>query len=91
MPFEDEAKKAATITPEKVAMGIWPHAVGHYEDSETKPLVQVKTPNGTTYGIVASGLLGGFAFYLSWTNTPQDATSWSRPRLWWTHPIQSAR
>ena len=78
--IENEAKKV-TLTPEKVAMGVWPHAVGHFEVGRVEPITQVRTPNGTTYGVVVSGLLGGFDFYLVWTKTPQDATSWSRPRL----------
>jgi hypothetical protein len=79
--IEAEAKKV-TLTPEKVAMGVWPHAVGHFEVGRVEPLTQVRTPNGTTYGVVLSGILGGPGdFFLVWTKTPQDATSWSRPRL----------
>ena len=46
-----------------------------------KPLATAKTPDNTTYAIFSTMLFGGQDFVLTYTKTPDDPKSWTRPVL----------
>jgi hypothetical protein len=78
-----EAKvKATPLLPATVTLGLWPHPMWHFGDSETKAVVTAPTSDGTTYGIVGNDLLGDSNdLFLISSKTPNDRTSWTRPML----------
>jgi hypothetical protein len=78
-----EAKsKIIPVLPATVPLGVWPHPMQHFGDTEIKPIVSTKASDGTTYAIVNDDLLGDDTdLFLISTKTPADRTSWTRPIL----------
>jgi hypothetical protein len=78
----EKKAKQISLVPETVPLIGWPHPSFHWSDGEIKPLATIKTPDGMTYGIVQSSfLMGGDDLFLISTKTPDDKSSWSRPKL----------
>lgn len=73
--------RGQSIVPRTVPLGVWAHPSWHFADSKIAPLAQARTPEGRTYGIVVSFLLGAMEPFLISTAAPEDPTSWSRPLL----------
>jgi hypothetical protein len=70
------------LVPEVVSLGIWPNPTSHIADNDIKPITTTKTPEGTTYGVIrTSFIIGGLDFFLTSSKTPDDNSSWSRPKL----------
>ena len=59
----------------------WVLAAWHFGDGGFMPLAETTAPDGTTYIIVPGNLYGRFELFLLASKTPNDKTSWSRPRL----------
>lgn len=78
----EERLKATPLLPATVSLGVWPHPMWHFGDSEIKPFATARTSDGTTYAIVYDDLLGDSNdLFLISTKTPDDRTSWTRPIL----------
>lgn len=74
--------KATPLLPATVTLGVWPHPMWHFGDSETKPFVTARTSDGTTSAIIGEDLLGDSNdLFLISSKTPNDRTSWTRPIL----------
>jgi hypothetical protein len=69
------------LTPTTVALDVWPSVGWHMSDVEQTPLATAAAPDGTTFAVVIGSLLGGSDCFLLSTRTPQNAQSWSRPKL----------
>jgi len=78
--IEEEASKIYPA-PAQSTPGDFIHPGWHFGDSELQPLAQVTDANGVTYAIIESWLLGDLDLFLISSTTPNDAGSWSRPRL----------
>ena len=50
-------------------------------DPPALPLAQITAPDAVTYAVVSAQLIGGHDFFLLKTRTPDDPTTWSRPKL----------
>ena len=78
----EQKLKATPLLPATVPLGIWPHPMWHFGDSETEPLAKAQTADGTTYAIVDSDLLGdSYDLFLISSRSPKDRRSWTRPIL----------
>jgi len=73
--------KGGTLTPDTVSIDRWTHPSWHFGDMRVRPLAQTQAPNGKTYAVIRSALLGGLDLFLISSETPEDKRSWSRPRL----------
>jgi hypothetical protein len=74
--------RATPLLPATVPLGVWPHPMWHFADSEVKPFVRVQASDGITYAIVQSDLLGNYNdLFLISSKTPNDRSSWTRPIL----------
>ena len=70
------------LLPATVPLGIWPHPMWHFGDTEVKPFVTTVVSDGTTYGIVSDDLLGDtYDLFLISSKAPNDRSSWTRPVL----------
>jgi hypothetical protein len=69
------------LTPSTVPLNAWPSVSWHIRDVDQVPLARAIAPDGTTYAVVIASLLGGVDFFLISTRTPDDPSSWSRPKL----------
>ena len=78
-----EAKAREVIpAPATVPLDIWTHPCWHFGDKKVKLMASAVTADGTTYGIVNSTILGDECdIFLVSSRTPDDLSSWSRPRL----------
>jgi hypothetical protein len=78
-----ESKLRATpMLPTTVPLGVWPHPMWHFGDSEIKPLAKTRTADGTTYAIVHDNLLGDSNdLFLISSKSPENRNSWTRPIL----------
>ena len=77
--IEKKAKNSPARSP-TVSLSLWSHPADHFEDAALKPLAQVKAPNGRTYAIVDSPLLGGLDLFLISSDDPEKGV-WARPML----------
>jgi hypothetical protein len=78
----EEKAKECSLVPEVLSLELWAYPVLHYADAEVKPIATIKAPDGMTYGVIRqSFLMGGDDFFLISTKTPDDKSSWSRPKL----------
>jgi len=77
----EKAAKAQALLPERMSFAESMHPCWHFADSETEIWAQTKTADGKTYGIIVDYLLGDTDFFLVSNETPDDAKSWTRPRL----------
>jgi hypothetical protein len=78
----EKKAKERDLLPEVVVLGHWTHPAINVADSEIYPLATVKAPDGMTYGVIqASYLMGGRDLFLISRKTPDDKSSWSRPKL----------
>jgi hypothetical protein len=78
----EKKAKEIKLLPDVVSLELWAYPVFHYADSEAKPIATIEAPDGTTYGVIRQAfLLGADDFFLISTKTPDDKTSWSRPKL----------
>jgi hypothetical protein len=71
----------AIPAPELVPLGVSTHPCFHFSDCEIKPFAQAKGNDGNTYAILTSSILGDCDLFLVHTKTPEDISSWSRPKL----------
>jgi hypothetical protein len=79
--IEKKAKECGLV-PEVVPLDVWRIPVFNYMAPEIKPIATIKAPDGTTYGVITNPfLMGGNDFFLISTKTPDDKSSWSRPKL----------
>ncbi len=78
--IEAHARKIVPASPRSTA-GDFIHPGWHFSDSELRPIAQVTGPNGVTYALIVSSLMGDLDLFLMTTRTPADASSWSRPLL----------
>jgi hypothetical protein len=72
---------AQPLTPPTVTLDHWPAIGLHMGDAPATLVAQISASDGTTYGVVPASLLGGRDFFLVSTRSPDDATTWSRPKL----------
>jgi hypothetical protein len=78
----EKKAKECNLVPEAVSLELWTTPTFHFRDNEAKPIATIKAPNGTTYGVIRTVfLMGGDDFFLISTKTPDDKSSWSRPKL----------
>jgi hypothetical protein len=76
-------ERAHLITPlsDRSTPGDFIHPGWHFSDSELHPIAQVKSPNGTTYALIVSSLMGDLDLFLISSKTPEDPAAWTRPLL----------
>ncbi len=77
----EQQAKGHSLTPETRPMGIRYHPCWSYSDAGMEPLAQTARPDGVTYAVILSRILGKDDLFLTWSDTPDDKTSWARPRL----------
>ena len=77
----EQSLAETSLVPNTVPLGVWPSVAWHISGSNASPLATVAAPDGTTYGVLMASLLGGEDLFLISTRTPEDPTSWSRPKL----------
>jgi len=77
----EQTARNQPITPDTVSIGVWTHPCWHFSDNDVRPLAQTEAPDGTTYALVCSAMLGDLDLFLISSRTPEDEESWSRPRL----------
>jgi hypothetical protein len=75
----ESAARKTPLLPATVRLGLWSNASFHSADTDVKPLAQAKAEDGTTYALLSGNLLGPTRTFLTWTKTPDDPSSWSRP------------
>jgi hypothetical protein len=78
--IEKKARQIVPVPPHSTP-GDFIHPGWHFSDSRLEPIAQVRGPNGTTYALIVSSLMGDLDLFLISTRTPEDPTSWSRPLL----------
>ena len=59
----------------------WPHAAWHFGDMGFMPLAETTAPDGTTFVMAPGDLYGRFELFVLSSKTPNDRSSWTRPRL----------
>jgi len=74
-------RSRCTQAPHSPAYGSDTHPCWHFGDKPQPPLARVIAPDGTAYAVEASHRLGYYDLFIVSTRTPDDAASWSRPRL----------
>lgn len=79
--IETAASTDHTLTPKFVKLGVSAHPAWHTSDSDLKPFAKVTRADGTIFGLVWEATLGDLNAYLVSSKTPQDANSWTRPKL----------
>jgi len=72
---------AQSLTPPTVTLDRWPAPGLHMGDTPATLVAKITAADGTVYGVVPANLLGGYDFFLVATRTPDDAATWSRPKL----------
>ena len=77
----ESAARAWPLLPAQAPLDLMTHPSGHFSDSKPRPFAQVTAPDGMTYGVIQLSRLGGLDAFLMRTETPDDPSSWSRPRL----------
>jgi len=78
--IENKAK-ACTLTPAIVPIGRLIHPCWHVGDGQAYPLAMTEGPDGVTYAVIFSSLLGASDLCLISSRTPDDRASWSRPKI----------
>jgi hypothetical protein len=79
--FARKSRDTEILAPPTIRLEVWSQPIWGYDDVELKPLGSAKTPDGKTYVVVVSNLLGGLDLFLMWSLTPEERTSWSPPAL----------
>lgn len=77
----EEAARKWPLLPAAVSLDLLPHPSGHFGDAPKKPFVSTKSSDGLTYALIDLYRFGGLDAFLITSKTPEDATTWSRPRL----------
>jgi hypothetical protein len=78
--IEDRARARVPVTTRSTP-GDFIHPGWHFSDSQMRPIAQVAGPNGITYALIVSSLLGDLDMFLISSKTPDDSLSWTRPLL----------
>ena len=77
----EERARLVTPVPDRSTPGDFIHPGWHFSDSDLKPIAQVKSPDGTTYALIVSSLMGDLDLFLISSKTPEDPAAWTRPLL----------
>ena len=72
---------AQPLTPPTVTLDRLPAPGRHMSDTPAALVAKITASDGTSYGVLPASLLGGHDFFLVSTRTPDDAATWSRPKL----------
>jgi hypothetical protein len=72
---------AQPLLPTTVTLDRWPAVGLHMSDTPALLLAQIIAPDAVTYAVVSTQLIGGHDFFLLASRTPDDPTTWSRPKL----------
>src|SRR5581483_9537610 len=83
--LEERFRQNPNLTPKFVHLGLSPHPGWHFADSESSPIAQTTSANGTTYAIVEGAEMGDFDLFLTSNKTPGDPDTWTRPKLLLNH------
>ena len=79
---EIETRVASVVpAPPKAWFGLSPAPSFHYANQEISPLATARGGDSRTYALVLSGELGDVDTFLSYSSTPSDRSSWTRPKL----------
>lgn len=79
--IEELFRSTAVQTPKFVSLDVSLHPGWHFSDTRIKPLAQIKNDRGVAYALVADSLMGDLDLFLVSNQSPDDPSTWTRPKL----------